>query len=89
MGREVEIFYDPSWIDEIEIHHKDFNPFKAKELLIGSHCGSRTELPEGICCVDAKSSRLLDGLNKANTTNRTKKEIATVFRRNREVKRDV
>lgn len=89
MGREVEIFYDPSWIDEIEVHHKDFNQFKAKELLIGSHCESRTELPEGICCVDATSSRLLDGLNKANTTNRTKKEIATVFRRNREVKSDV
>ena len=28
MGPDVEINYDPTWIDEIEVHHKDFKPFK-------------------------------------------------------------
>jgi putative transposase len=89
MGRKVDVYYDPSWTDEVEIHHKDFPPFKAKKLIIGSSCGSRSELPEEICTIDATSSRLLDGLNKANITNRTKKELATVFRKNREVLTDV
>lgn len=89
MGRKVDVYYDPSWTDEVEIHHKDYPPFKVKELQIGSNCGARKELPEGIRTLETGSSRLLDGLNKANITNRTNKEVAVVFRKNREVKEDV
>jgi hypothetical protein len=35
--------------------------------------------------IKPESSRLLDGLNKANISGRTKKEVAVVFRKNREV----
>ena len=85
MGRKVEVHFDPSWQEEIEIHHKDFEPFRAKALVIGPNCGTRQQLPEGKEPLDTESSRLLDGLNKANITNRTNREVATLFRKNREV----
>ena len=85
LGRKVSIHYDPSWSDAVEIHHPDFEPFLAKEQVISEHCGSRSELPLRMIPVKPESSRLLDGLSKANTSGRTKKEVAVVFRKNREV----
>lgn len=85
LGRKVSVHYDPSWSDAVEIHHPDFEPFLAKEQVIGEHCGSRSELPERMTPLKPESSRLLDGLNKANISGRTKKEVAVVFRKNREV----
>lgn len=84
LGRKVSVHYDPSWSDAVEIHHPDFEPFLAKERVIGEHCGTRAELPERMTPLKPKGSRLLDGLNKANISGRTKKEVAVVFRKNRE-----
>lgn len=89
IGRKVQVHYDPSWSHEVEIHHKNFEPFKVKELEIGENCGTRASLPQELAPVKADGSRLLEGLNKANITNRTKKDIAVVFRKNREVKENV
>lgn len=80
-GRKVDVFFDPTWIDEIEIHHKDVMPFKAKVLEIGEHCGIRQELPENLQPLTTDHSRMLAGLNRANITNRTKTSVATTFRR--------
>lgn len=80
-GRKVDVYYDPSWLDEIEIHHPDVTPFKAKRLEIGEHCGVRKELPEELTALTADHSRMLAGLNRANITNRTKTAVATTFRR--------
>ena len=85
LGRKVSVHYDPSWADVVEIHHPDFEPFLAKEQVIGEHCGTRSKLPERMTPLKPESSRLLDGLNKANISGRTKKEVAVVFRKNREV----
>jgi putative transposase len=85
IGRKVEVRYDPSWTDEVEIYHPDFVPFMAKEQVIGERCGTRAELPERMSTLKPKSSRLLDGLNKANISGRTRKEVAVVFSKNREV----
>lgn len=76
-GRKVEIRYDPTWDKEVEIHHKDFEPFMAPVLEIGENCGVRQELQT----CEADHSRLLEGLNAANITHRTSTEIATSFRR--------
>ena len=89
MGRKVEVNYDPTWKDEVEIHYDGYKPFKAKVMVIGSNCGSKQSLPEEMTPLKPKTSRLLDGLNKANITNRTKKEVAVVFRKNREDKSNV
>ena len=80
IGRKVDLYYDSTWTDEIEVHHKDFETFKAKVMTIAENCGVRTELPEGTIPLEAKSSRLLDGLNKANISNRTNTETAISFR---------
>lgn len=80
-GRKVDIFYDPSWLDEIEIHYPGIAPWKAKRLEIGEHCGVRQELPEELTALTAEHSRMLAGLNRANITNRTKTAVATTFRR--------
>ena len=89
IGRKVEVYYDPSWTDEIEIHHPDFKPFKAKQQVIGRNCGTRAELPESIRTIKTEKSRLLEGLNEANITHRTNKEVAVVFRKIKEVNADV
>lgn len=80
-GRKVDVYYDPSWLDEIEIHYPGIAPWKAKRLEIGEHCGVRQELPEELTALTAEHSRLLAGLNRANITNRTKTAVATTFRR--------
>jgi hypothetical protein len=80
IGRKVEARFDPSWSDEIEIHHKDFKTFMAKKLIIGSSCGARTELPDDLKPSAAKTSRLLDGLKKKHEQNSANSSgIATTF----------
>lgn len=79
IGRKVDVYYDPVWTDEIEIHHKDKKPFKAKRLEIGENCGYKQKLPERMQLEKVKSSRLLDGMNKANITNRTRKKVAVRY----------
>lgn len=85
IGENVKVLFDPSWRDEVKINHKSSEPFMAKRQVIGNHCGVKTILPEGKNIKDTDSSRLLDGLNKANITGRTNQEVAVVFRKIREV----
>lgn len=80
VGRQVEIHYDPTWTDEVEIHHKDFETFKAKVQTIGANCGERQSLPDNLAPLEPQKSRLLDGLNSANTTGRTNSEKAISYR---------
>jgi transposase InsO family protein len=84
IGRTVEVYYDATWMDEVEIHHKDFKPFKVKKLEIGPNCGTKRELDPSKQTIDTDRSRLLDGLNEANITGRTRKDVAVVFRSIRE-----
>jgi len=84
IGRKVEVHYDPSWSGEVEIHHHDFTPFMAVEQVIGEHCGTRASLPEYMTGLKPERSRLLEGLNKANISGHTRKEVAVVFRKGRE-----
>lgn len=88
-GRKVDVYYDPTWTDAIEIHHPDFPVFKAHVQTIGKHCGIRQELPEELTPLTTDHSRMLSGLNKANISNRTKTAVATTFRRGKEVSEHV
>ncbi len=80
IGRKIEVYYDPLWTDEIEIHHKDKDPYRVKCLHIGENCGVRAKLPEQLSLLEPGTSRLLEGLNKANITHRTRKSIAVSYR---------
>ena len=63
IGRKVEVLYDPTWQEEVEIRHPDFPPFRAKKLTIGENCKQEKELSENFK-VETDHSRLLDGLKK-------------------------
>lgn len=81
IGREVEIYYDQTWIDEIEIHHKDFKPFKAKRQVIGEDCYNvDKKILKAIEPITANGSRLLAALKDNGTSEKVNKEIATRFK---------
>jgi transposase InsO family protein len=83
IARKVEVFYDPTWTDEVEIHHKDHDPFMAKRLVIGTNCGVQIKLPEsilGIGAANGSGSRMLDGLEEKHAEERTRNPVATSFR---------
>lgn len=63
IGRKVEVLYDPTWQEEVEIRHPDFPHFRAKKLTIGENCKQEKELSENFK-VETDHSRLLDGLKK-------------------------
>ena len=80
IGMDVEIRYDPSWTEEIEIVHEDSKPFMAKKLAIGTNCGVKRELPEHMRQEPPTTSRMLDALKKEFEANRPAAEIATMFK---------
>lgn len=80
IGRKVEVKVDPTWLDEVEIHHPDFQPFKAKVQIIGSNCGVNSELPGQMSLLEPTESRLLKALIKSETTHKTNKETAISFK---------
>jgi transposase InsO family protein len=80
VGREVEIFYDPSWTEELEVVHEHSKPFMAKKLVIGANCGVKRGLPEHMQVAPPETSRMLDALKKEFEANRPASEIATMFK---------
>ena len=80
IGREVEIRYDPSWAEELEVVHENSKPFMAKKLVIGANCGVKLELPEHMKTDPPQTSRMLDALKKEFEANRPASEIATMFK---------
>jgi transposase InsO family protein len=80
IGRKVEVYSDPTWQDEVSIHHPDFDPFIAKVLEIGPFSGARKELPSSLQQVKPTSSRLLDALEKKDQDTKSPAAIATTFR---------
>jgi hypothetical protein len=80
IGRKVEIYSDPTWQDEVQVHHPDFDPFMAKVLEIGPFSGTKKELPSAFRQVKPGSSRLLDALEKKGKDVTRSAEIATSFR---------
>lgn len=80
MGRKVEVHYDPSWTDEVEIHHPDISPFKAKKQVIGSNCGYQREFPQELMALEPRESRMLAGLQGDKKTKKKPAQAAISFR---------
>ena len=80
VGRKVDVCYDATWKDEVEIHHKDFPVFKAKRLRIGENCGQTQLFPEATQPIEAKHSRLLTGLDRQSGKAHKPATVATSFR---------
>jgi transposase InsO family protein len=80
IGREVEIRYDPSWTDELEVIYKNLEPTVAKKLAIGANCGTVQEIPEHMQTKQPETSRMLTALKKHYDANKSTSEVATKFK---------
>ena len=80
IGRAVQIRFDPTWTDEIEILHEQAEPFIAKKLVIGTNCGTAREVPEHMRATPPQTSRMLDALKKERESKHRASEIATSFK---------
>ena len=45
IGRQVDVIYDPSNLEELIIEYDGYTPWKAKKLVIGESAGKRPTLP--------------------------------------------
>ena len=80
IGRKIEIRFEPSWSEEIEILDEQAKPFIAKKLVIGPNCGTTRELPEHMRTTLPQTSRLLDALKKEHQSKHQPAEVATTFK---------
>jgi len=80
IGRKVEVCYDPSWTEEVEIHFEGREPFMAKKLVIGRNCGFRREIPDTLKLETPGNSRFLDALEKKHAESLQNNPIATAFK---------
>lgn len=44
IGRQVDVVYDPSDLEELTIEYEGYAPWKAKKLVIGERAGKRPSL---------------------------------------------
>jgi hypothetical protein len=80
IGRKIEIRFDPSWSEEIEVLDGQSKPFIAKKLVIGTNCGTTRELPEHMQTTLPQTSRMLDALSKEHQSKHQPTEIAATFK---------
>ena len=80
IGKTVQIRFDPTWTDELEILHEQAEPSIAKKLVIGANCGTTREVPEHMRTVSPQTSRMLDALKKEHESKRKPSETATSFK---------
>jgi transposase InsO family protein len=81
IGSSVEVRYDPSWTQEVEIVHGHGQPFLAQKLSIGANSGTMRELPEHMRDPNPpETSRMLRALKKRHDCIRKPSGIATSFK---------
>jgi putative transposase len=80
VGRQVDIIYDPSDLEELTIEYEGYTPWKAKKLVIGERSGKRPELPEHMQKQVAESSRLLKAAEQKNLNRKIEQTPAVTFR---------
>jgi hypothetical protein len=80
IGKRVEVRFDPSWTDEIEVVGEGSGPFAAKKLVIGANCGAARGLPEHMKPDPPDTSRMLDALKGKRLPAHVFPEAATEFK---------
>ncbi|MGL5512765.1 MAG: Mu transposase C-terminal domain-containing protein [Sporomusa sp.] len=76
IGRKVEVRFDPTWNDKVEICSKVLAPFFATLQVIGEHCGYQRQLPLSLSPAEATESRLLSGLKQNKLKHRSPDTLA-------------
>lgn len=79
IGATVTISYDPMSTDELTIHYKDMEPFKASRISIRSYCDRKPEVPASMLPLAPETSRMLDVLEKRHRERQAKMADAISF----------
>ncbi len=79
IGCKVNISYDPAASEIITVSYPGIEAFTAKPLDIGSYCDKTPTLPLSMQEAEAKTSRLLDALEKRKNENQQMKTDAISF----------
>lgn len=80
IGCTVSVVYDPADITELTIEYEGYAPWQAKEMLIGTRVGKRSEMPEHLEVKSADSSRLLSAAALKNKERQCRQNPALSFR---------
>jgi putative transposase len=80
IGRQVDVVYDPSDLEELTIEYEGYSPWKAKRLVIGERAGKRPEMPPHLQSQGANSSRLLKAAEQKNQERQIEQAPAVTFR---------
>jgi putative transposase len=80
IGRQVDIIYDPSDLEELTIEYEEHKPWKARKLVIGEKAGKRPSLPSHLLPQEADSSRLLKAAEKKHQERKVEITPAVTFR---------
>jgi transposase InsO family protein len=79
VGRRVQIRFDPTWTDEIEVLREGADPLVCKKLAISENCGGKRGLPEWMSQTPPENSRMLDVLKAKHAERKDEGAIATSF----------
>jgi putative transposase len=80
MGRQVDVVYDPSDLEELTIEYEGYTPWRARKLVIGEKAGKRPALPSHLQPQEADSSRLLKAAEQKNQERQKGMTPAVSFR---------
>ncbi|MEH7504067.1 hypothetical protein V7152_18970 [Neobacillus drentensis] len=80
MGRQVDVVYDPSDLEEITIEYEWHSPRRARKLVIGEKAGKRPAFPSHLQPQEADSSRLLKAVEQKHQERQKGMNSAVTFR---------
>lgn len=80
IGRQVDVIYDPSDLEELTIEYEGYSPWKAKKLVIGERSGKRPTLPAHLQVHEVDSSRLLKAAEQKHQERKIEQAPAVSFR---------
>lgn len=80
IGRQVDVVYDPSDLEELTIEYEGYSPWKAKKLVIGERAGKRPTLPLHFQPQESNSSRLLKAAEQKHQERQIEQTPAIAFR---------
>lgn len=80
IGRQVDVVYDPAYLEELTIELEGHSPWKARKLVIGEKAGKRPPLPDHLQKQIADYSRLLKAAERKNDDRKIEQTPAVTFR---------
>jgi putative transposase len=80
IGRQVDVIYDPSDLEELTIEYEGHSPWKVRKLVIGEKAGKRPTLPPHLQVQEANSSRLLKAAEQKHQERQVEQTPAIAFR---------